>query len=488
MNFVDATGGAGPQSAAARRLEVRPARSFEEHVPLIVIGAGGCGMAAALAARDAGVDVLMLEREARAGGTTAMSTGLIPAAGTPEQAAAGIVDTPALFAADIARKAHDGANRLVVDRLAGESAALIEWLRSRHGVPLSLVDGFLYPGHSVRRMYGTPNRTGAELMTALERAAAAAGADLLTRSLVRTLYTDGTDRISGVRVEQPDGETLDVGCAALVLACCGFAGNPDMLRRYIPEIEGAVFHGHPGNKGDAIAWGIELDAALEDLDAYQGHGGLAAGHAIPILWPLIMAGGFQVNSAGRRFSDESRGYSEQAVNVVAQPGNVAWSVFDRTRYELMLQFDDFQQAVAAGAIVRGDSVDQLAERCRLPAAALHDTFAAVEQARAGRAVDLFGRIFSSAHPPLMPPYYAARVNGALFHTQGGLEIDADARVLRKDGSPIPNLFAGGGAARGISGRGASGYMAGNGMLTATGLGWIAGRTAARQILESSGRE
>ncbi len=466
------------------RIAVRPRPSFPEHVPLIVIGAGGCGMAASLAARDAGVDVLMLEREARAGGTTAMSTGLIPAAGTPEQASAGIVDTPALFAADIARKAHGGVNSAVVERLAVESAPLVDWLQHRHGIALSLVDGFLYPGHSVRRMVGTPNRNGAELMTALESAAAAAGADVLTRAVVRTLYTDGGGRISGVRVEQPDGDALDVGCDALVLACCGFAGNPDMLERYIPEIHGAVFHGHPGNKGDAIAWGVELGAALNDLDAYQGHGGLAAGHAIPILWPLIMAGGFQVNTAGRRFSDESKGYSEQAVNVVAQPGNVAWSVFDQARYELMLQFDDFQQAVAAGAIVRGDGIGQLAERCRLPADALEETFAAVAQVRAGAAADPFGRVFSPLHPPLAPPYYAAKVNGALFHTQGGLEIDADARVLREDGKAFPNLFAGGGAARGISGRGASGYMAGNGMLTAAGLGRIAGRTAARQILET----
>ena len=80
---------------------------------------------------------------------------------------------------------------------------------------------------------------------------------------------------------------------------------------------------------------------------------------------------------------------------------------------------------------------------------------------------------------LKPPYYAVRVTGALFHTQGGLRIDRTARVLRSDGTPLPNLFAGGGAARGASGAAVWGYLSGNGLLTAVTLGRIAGASAAR---------
>src|SRR3546814_7608343 len=93
---------------------------------------------------------------------------------------------------------------------------------------------------------------------------------------------------------------------------------------------GATYHGHPGNRGDAIRWGEALGAGMADLAAYQGHGGLAAGHGIPILWPLIMNGGFQVNLAGQRFSNEASGYSEQAARVNAQPERIAWSIFDRS--------------------------------------------------------------------------------------------------------------------------------------------------------------
>lgn len=447
--------------------------------PVVVIGGGAAGLCAALAARDAGAEVLVIERDAVPRGTTAMSTGLIPAAGTPDQASAGIHDSPDLLARDIMAKAKNRPDAQVVKRLAEGSAETIEWLRSRHAIPLSLVTGFLYPGHSAMRMMGSPHRTGEELMAALTDAAAAAGADVLTDARAADLIADGR-WVTAIRVERPDGAHEIIGCGALILACSGFAGAPDMVERHIPEIAGAVFHGHPGNKGDAIAWGQTLGARLGDMDAYQGHGGLAAGHGIPILWPLIVEGGFQVNRDGLRFSNEALGYSEQAAKVVAQPGGIAWSIFDRRRHELMLQFDDYHQALSAGAVIEAVDRDGLAAQTGLPAAALGETFALVERFVRGEAADPFGRDFTGK-APLTPPYHAARVTGALFHTQGGLAVDPDARVLHEDGTPFPNLFAAGGAARGISGSGASGYIAGNGLLTATGLGKIAGRAAARLV-------
>jgi fumarate reductase flavoprotein subunit len=85
--------------------------------------------------------------------------------------------------------------------------------------------------------------------------------------------------------------------------------------------------------------------------------------------------------------------------------------------------------------------------------------------------------------PLQPPYVSTRIRPALFHTQGGLLVDDDARVLRQDGTPIPGLYAGGGAAAGISGlAGGGGYVSGNGLLAALGLGWLAGAHAARRAM------
>jgi fumarate reductase flavoprotein subunit len=468
----------GPQGAAL----LSPSEAaFSAHIPVLVIGGGGTGLTAALAARQGGAEVLVLERDASALGTTAMSTGLIPASGTRLQSEKGIVDSPELFAADIVRKARGQTDEGIALALAQASARTIEWMIDDHQVPLSLVDSFLYPGHSVKRMHGTPNRTGSELMGALSAAIERRGVDVLTEALVTGLFADPADgRVRGARVRRPDGSTEDLSCDALILACCGFAGNAAMVREYIPEIEGATFFGHPGNKGDAIRWGLALGAAVRDIHSYQGHGGLAAGRGIPILWPLIMEGGFQVNVAGERFSNEARGYSEQAVDVVAQPGHVAWDIYDARLHQLMLEFDDYRDAVEARAVLSADSVEALAGLVGIDAAGLVRTVAEVAVLTRDGDTDRHGRRFGGT-AVLQAPYYAVKVTGALFHTQGGLVVNAEARVLREDGSALPNLFAGGGAARGISGPSCWGYMAGNGLLTATTFGRLAGEAAARLL-------
>jgi len=452
---------------------------YSGNVSVLVVGGGGCGLTAALSAHQSGAEVLVLERDASTLGTTAMSTGLIPAAGTRLQRERGIDDSPELFAADIVRKTGGQTDPAIALALAEASAATVEWLIDDHAVPLSLVDSFLYPGHSVKRMHGSPNRTGSELMAGLAAAVERRGIDVVTEALVEGVFADQSDgRVRGVRVRRPDQTHEDFACDALVLACCGFGGNAEMVRHYIPEIADATFFGHPGNKGDAIRWGLALGAAVEDIHSYQGHGGLAAGRGIPILWPLIMEGGFQVNVRGERFSNESRGYSEQAVDVVAQPGHVAWDIYDERLHRLMLEFDDYRDAVEARAILRADDPVSLAALTGIDAAGLSATVEEVAGLVRGEKQDRWGRNFTGK-PLLTTPYYAVKVTGALFHTQGGLKVDAEGRVLRADGQRLPNLFAGGGAARGVSGPGCSGYMAGNGLLTATTFGRLAGRAAAQ---------
>jgi fumarate reductase flavoprotein subunit len=454
--------------------------TFEFEIPVVIVGAGGCGLSAAIAARDMGVDVLVIERDPTPLGSTAMSTGLIPAPGTADQIAEGIEDSAALFLADVMKKTKGRTDPDFVLRLGEEGPETIAWLQS-HDVPLELVDGFLYPGHSVRRMYGTPTRSGGELISALERAAGTAGADILTDATVDTLIVDGDRRVLGVEVIRPDGAREQIGCKTLILACCGYGGDADMVSRFIPTMAEAVYHGHPGNRGDAVKWGEELDAGIADMSAFQGHGGLAAGYGVPILWPLIMQGGFQVNVQGERFSNEATGYSEQAARVNAQPGHVAWSIFDERLHQLMLAFEDYRDALSAAAVQSAPTIEALAAKVNLPAEALSATVAGVDAMTRGEATDMFGRDFTGK-PPLAGPFYTAKVTGALFHTQGGLVVDRNARVVGTDGQPLPNLFAGGGAARGISGDSDFGYLAGNGLMTATTLGKLAGRQAARDIL------
>ena len=456
---------------------------FDYTVPVVVIGAGACGLTAALAANEAGAEVLVLERDATPSGSTALSTGLIPAAGTKYQEALGIEDSAELLADDLWRKAKGQTDRTMVDTVARASGPTVEWLADRHGVRFSLVEGYLYPGHSALRMHGTPHRTGEELEGALLASAARLGIDIVTSATVTELFSlDG--RIAGVRFVRPDGTSEDLGCEALVLACSGFGGNRDMVREHIPEMAQAEFAGHVGNTGDAVRWGRQLGAALADLGSYQGHGALAVPYGNPVNWAVLTGGGYQVNTKGERFSNEVRGYSEQAVEVIAQPGGIAWNIFDEARERPILGFRDYDEIRALGGIRKATTLRELAAQIGVPADTLERTNVEVDALRRGSGRDRWGRDFQGTEP-LGAPYCAVKVTGALFHTQGGLVIDPQARVLCKDGTAFPNLFAGGGAARGLSGPSNWGYFSGSGLLTATVLGRIAGSQSALTAKGSS---
>lgn len=455
---------------------------FDVHVPVVVIGAGAAGLVAALAVRAAGVAVLVLERDPLPRGSTALSAGLIPAAGTRWQHASGIVDDPARFAADIMAKAHGEPDPALVDALTQRAAPVLEWLADAHGLTFSLVQDFTYPGHSAQRMHGLPSRSGAALMDALRQAAEQSGADILCDAHATELVCDAAgDRVLGVEYARPDGATERVGCDALVLACSGYGGDRDLVAQHIPSLAGAPYFGHPSNTGHAIRWGQAMGAQLRDLSGHQGHGSVAHPASILITWATITEGGFQVNAAGVRFANEMRGYSEQAADVLRQPDGVAWTVFDDRIAAIARQFEDFRQAEAAGCIVCAPDMGALAAAIGVSASVLTATAADVETMKRGVGADSLGRCFAG-NPALRGPYCAVRVTGALFHTQGGLAVDPGAAVLRKDGRAFANLFAAGGAACGISGREASGYLSGNGLLSAVVLGAVAGRSSTAAVL------
>ena len=452
--------------------------TFEVGCDVLVAGGGAAGMIAALRAKQAGATVLLVERDAVPHGSTALSAGLIPAAETRFQREAGVTDSKQQFADDIMAKAHGESDPCAVASVVEAVGAAIAWLADAHGLPFSVITNFNYPGHSAMRMHGLPSRSGAELIDRLRTAAEHAGIDIIASARVTALFADAARRIAGVEVRRPDGSTDRIGCGALVLATNGYGGNRDMVAESIPEMAGALYFGHPGNQGDAVLWGRALGADIRHLSGYQGHGSVAHPHGILITWATITEGGFQVNSRGERFSNEARGYSEAASTVIAQPEHLAWTLFDARIADIARQFEDFRQAEAAGAIVSANDADSLAAAAKLPADALAETCRTVDALKAANAIDAFGRDWSG-RPALKAPFHAVRVTGALFHTQGGLVVDGAARVVDRTGKPLPNLFAAGGAACGVSGRSAAGYLSGNGLLTAVANGVIAGAEAAR---------
>jgi fumarate reductase flavoprotein subunit len=449
---------------------------FETEVPVAIIGAGAAGLVAALSCHAEGIEPLVIERDTVPRGSTSLSAGLIPAAGTRFQRERGIADDAATFAADIQAKAHGHADPGTVALVSQAVGPAIEWLAERYALPFSVVHDFDYPGHAHRRMHGLPSRSGAELVDRLRQAAETAEIPLLTEARVTTLIRDAAGTIRGLVAERPDGSTERIGAKAIVLACCGYAGNKALVRKYIPDLADALYFGHPGNEGEAVLWGEALGAALGDMTGHQGHGSVAHPQGILVSWAVIMEGGFQVNLDGLRFWNESSGYSEAGIAVLRQRDGVAFDIFDTRIAGIARQFEDFRQAEAQGAVITADSIEALAERMKLPPAVLA-TCAEVEANKRGGIRDGFGRDWSRA-APLAAPFCAVRVTGALFHSQGGLRVDERARVKLAAGGVAPNLFAAGGAACGVSGPEASGYLSGNGLLSAVALGRVAGQAAA----------
>ena len=239
----------------------------------------------------------------------------------------------------------------------------------------------------------------------------------------------------------------------------------------------ALYYGASGNTGEGIRWGMALGAQTENMDAYQGHGSVAAPDGPLVTWGLVANGAILVNCEGRRFGCESRGYSEFAEEVVAQPGEKAWEIFDQQVYDAS-RGTRFEEVIEAGKVVQADTIERLAATFGLPADELGATIADVNKVIRGESKDPYGRK-EFKEGLLESPFYGIRLRGALFHTQGGLKVDSAGRVLRIGQKPIPGLYAGGGTAVGVSGHGADGYLAGNGLLAAIGLGKIAGEAAVK---------
>jgi fumarate reductase flavoprotein subunit len=463
------------------------AMPWDIETDVLVIGAGGCGLVAALAAAETGAEVFVLEKEKGAGGNTALSQAMISAAGTMAQAASGITDSAQLMAADILKKNNQGSDPDLTLHIAMESARFIAWLQDTAEIELGLVTDFLYPGHSVHRIHANKSRKGRQLVTELLRA-------VERFPNITIAYNAPAKRLAA---HTPDGAVLgaEANIAGIgrnlarakrtILALNGFGANRDLLARYIPEMSSAYYFGHEGNTGEGILWGQALGARLENMGAYQSHGSVAHPHGTLLTWAVISLGGFQVNLSGERFVNEYHGYSEHALDVLRQEGGVAVEIFDRRIFDAVQDYEDFRQCVQMGAVKQFENIRSLADSFGLPPDRLAQTFEAFQTAARGETADELGRIEFGL--PLTPPFYGVKVTGALFHTQGGLGIDSSARVLRTDGSFIPNLYAGGGTAAGFSGKaGPSGYLSANGLMAALILGMIAGETAGRSLTSAIG--
>lgn len=381
--------------------------------------------------------------------------------------------------ADLERLSGESELPGLTRRMAEVSASLCEWLVDKVGARMALITDYMHVGHTVPRLHAPVSRRGQDLVDDLIAAVEKREIPLVENNPVRALFIKN-DSIVGVEVSGTGVETSRIGVKSVILASNGFGANRELVKKYCNEIAGAEYFGALGSEGEAIEWGTQLGASLANMSAYQGYAAVAYPHGSLLSWTTIEKGGFLVNDKGERFGNEDAGYSAYARAVLSQNSPV-FAIFDERIMEIANKEDEFRELVEYGGIRHSKNLDELADIFKVPLKNLEKTLTDYNSAALGSTQDTFGRSkFNLA--PLTGRLWMCRVSPGLFHTQGGLAVDLNGQVLRPDGTLINGLYAGGGAAAGISGReGAGGYASGNGLLTAVGLGYLAGRHAAHAL-------
>lgn len=450
----------------------------DAQVDVLVVGAGACGLAAAITAHDRGVSAAVIEKRHVPGGNSSLSTGSVPAANSRFQREMGIADSPDALVADLMNIAKETDDLALVRRLAEVSAGVVEWLIDEVGARMQLITAYKHIGHSVSRLHAPVSRVGQDLVDDLLRAVERRGIPLAVGNTALDLIVEN-GAVKGAVVESSDGK-FEMRAEKTILAVNGFAANSELVRRYCPEIAGADYFGAPGSTGEAVIWGERIGADFANMAAYQGYAAVAYPHGSLLSWTTMEKGGILIDDTASRFGDESLGYSGFAKHVLNH-GRTTYAVFDQRIFDIAAQEQEFRELDELGGIKKADDAREFAARLGVPPAAFERELGTYNDAAAGKMIDRFGRRnFGLA--PLTGRLFGCQVKPGLFHTQGGLRVDRDARVLRPDGKVIPNLFAGGGAAAGISGRaGALGYASGNGLLSAIALGRLAALAGADEI-------
>jgi fumarate reductase flavoprotein subunit len=427
---------------------------------IAVFGAGAAGMFVALAAQARGLSVALFEPHARTPNNFAISGGLFPAAGSRFQRACGIEDSPQAWLDDLRAFAPGMVNERIAQSVAEALPLATDFLVDGCAAPFRFLPDMIAPGHNRRRFHSIEPASGAAMHAWFRQAVQAQPAIAWFEALPQVRRQARGFAVDGAQ------DVLEVD--QLVLAGGGFGANAQMVERFSPGMAGALNNGSVTNDGSAMALGLQWGAQVWGMDGYQGQGHTNPGGATRLGMAIPSLGGILVNRQGQRFVAEDIGPSALAPRVLSQPGGVALEVFDAAIEAQLGNHWAYQQALAAGQVMSAGSVHELAAQAGVDAQALAQTLEQVAACSSGQSDPLGRRAFARS---LSAPLKASWVTGALSHTQGGLLTDADGRVLLEDGQTMTGVFAAGGCAAGLSGRGADGYLPGNGLAQAFGLGW-----------------
>ncbi|MDO4523286.1 MAG: flavocytochrome c [Eubacteriales bacterium] len=412
---------------------------------IVIIGAGGAGMSAAIEATQAGKEVILLEKMPYAGGNTTKATGGMNAAETHYQEEQGIEDSVEQFIEDTMKGGHEMNDKELVTTMAANSADSIDWLDSI-GAPLPKVS---FSGGATNARIHAPedgSGVGEYLVDAFLRNLDELGIEVMYNTKAEELIvTDGA--VTGVKAAS-DETDYTIEAKAVILATGGFGANEEMYTKYRPDLKGTVTTNAPGATGDGIVMAEEVGADLVDIDQIQLHPTVEQSTSILITESVRGDGAILVNQSGKRFTNELLTRDVVSAAELEQEGQYAYIIFDQ---KLRDNLKAIEKYVKNNITVQGDTIEELAEQIDVDPATLAETLDTWNEAVADQEDKEFGRDTGMENDLTTAPYYAIKVAPGIHHTMGGVKIDTEAEVINTEGETIPGLFAAGEVTGGVHG-------------------------------------
>ena len=484
---------------------------------VVIVGAGGAGMTAAITAAAEGKSVVIVESQPMVGGNSVRATGGMNAGKTvyqdenefgesagvektlktaaekyadnetitalaktvSEQWAAyqanptGYFDSVELMELDTMIGGKGINDPELVETLCANSADAIDWL-DEHGITLHNVSSF--GGASVKRIHRPVNAegktvsVGSYMIPLLEENCKKAGVQILLNTTANEILTDANGAAAGIKATGSTGETVTVNAKAVVLTTGGFGANLDMVVKYKPELKGFMTTNAAGIQGQGIEMAQAIGAATVDMDQIQIHPTVEANTAALITEGLRGDGAVLINEEGQRFIDEVGTRDVVSAAEIAQTGSYSWLVVDQAMVDASSVIQGY---IKKGYTVTGATYEELGEAMGVDAAAFAETMEKWNGYVEAKNDPDFGRT-SFANPLNTAPYYAVKVTAGVHHTMGGLKINANTEVLNEKGEVIPGLFAAGEVTGGVHG---ANRLGGNAVADFTVFGRIAGAAA-----------
>ena len=510
--------GLNPDDYMAKADKTANGETVSYDADVVVIGAGGAGMTAAMTAADAGQKVVILESQAMVGGNSARATGGMNAAKTVYQdenefdQAAGVEKTLATAAEKYADNEtitalaktvseqwaayqanptgyFDSVELMELDTMVGGkgindpelvktlcegTADAIDWL-DENGITLHNVSSF--GGASVKRIHRPVNEegkvvsVGAYMIPLLQENCEKRGIDIVLNTTVDTILTDANGAAVGVSGTDKDGNTVVVNAKSVILATGGFGANLDMVTQYKPELAGFMTTNAAGAQGQGIEMATAIGAGTVDMDQIQIHPTVEANTAALITEGLRGDGAILVNANGERFVDEVGTRDVVSAAEIAQPGSYSWLIVDQAMADASSVIQGY---IKKGYTKTGATYEELAKELDVDPATFANTMETWNSYVEAKNDPDFGRT-SFANQLNNGPYYAIKVTAGVHHTMGGVTINSATEVLKEDGTVIPGLFAAGEVTGGVHG---ANRLGGTAVADFVVFGRIAGESAA----------